>query len=300
MNDSAYVLVSAGKNEEAFIEQTLRSVVNQTVLPRRWVIVDDGSTDRTAEIVRRYATQHSFITLLSLPASPRRSFGAQYRALERGLQLLPNDDYGFIGFLDTDIGLPDVNFYRKLLREFVANPRLGLAGGCIQEQVDGIFQSRVANREWSVAGATQIFRRECFEKIGGYIPLEYGGSDSLAEIMVKMEGWEIRSFLEIPVLHYRPTSSAGGKWKGLFHLGMMDAALGSYWAFELVKCANRFRYKPYFLGAFVMFCGYLWFHLKSRQQSIPREAVLYLKREQKQRLVALLYLRGNSGVATTR
>ena len=234
-----------------------------------------------------------------LPAAGRRSFGAQYRALDRGYKLLRQPAYGFIGFLDTDIGFPDKNFYERLMGEFLRNSRLGLAGGVIQEKVDGVFQGRSSNREWSVAGANQFFRRECFEEIGGYIPLENGGSDSLAEILARMAGWEVRAFPELAVFHYRPSSLAGGRWKGLFRLGMMDASFGSIWAFEVFKCANRLRYKPYLGGALVRFCGYLWFHFKGMEQAIPEEATLYLKREQKQRLAALLRLRGNEGVRRT-
>ena len=125
-----------------------------------------------------------------------------------------------------------------------------------------------------------MFRRTCFEQIGGYNPLPYGGADWLAQIDAGLAGWDSLAFPEFPVLHYRPTSSAGGRLRGQFQLGLMDGSFGAHPLFEALKCARRVGVKPLMIAAAVRFSGYSWWNLTGRKPLIQPEKVVFLRKSQ--------------------
>ncbi len=279
-----YVLITPARNEQAYIANTIISVITQTIKPVKWVIVSDGSTDETDSIVKKYAAENGFIHLLKREGDPRRNFGSQVRAIQAGSRLLEGIEYDFFGNLDADISFgPD--YYEKVLAKFRQHPKLGLAGGFVHEQVDNEFQSRKFNSENSVPHAIQLFRRRCYEDVGGYIPLKYGGPDWHAEVMARMKGWEVRSFPEIKVFHHRRTLGADGVLTGGYRQGMMDYSLGSSALFEIVKCLIRFGYRPYFLYGACRLAGFAAACLKREQRMVSREFVSFLQSEQRARLV---------------
>jgi hypothetical protein len=283
MTQPRYALVTAARNEEAFIEQTIGSVVAQSVIPARWIIVNDSSTDRTEQLVVKHASRHPFIRLITMPRDGKRHFGAQVRAINFGCAGLRQMPHEFIGNLDADISL-DTDYYEKILRIFDVYPRLGLAGGFLLEDHGRGFVNRPGNSARSVAHGIQLFRRECFEAIGGYVPLAYGGADWYAEIKSRMCGWEVRSFPEVTARHLRHTASVGGSIRGRFRQGMMDHSLGSHPAFEIVKCLSRLKYPPRVLGGLSRICGFVWAGLTLQPRLIPAQAVRYLRQEQLHRL----------------
>ena len=276
-----YVLITPARNEADFIETTIKSVCSQSILPRKWVIVSDGSTDQTDEIVSEYTKRYEFIKLIRKEAEKDRNFGAKVRAIIVGYKEVNNIDYEFIGNLDADVSF-NAEYYRSVLDLFHQNPRLGIAGGFIYENNNGIFQSRQFNTERSVAGAVQLFRRKCHEDIGGYIPLPYGGEDTVAEVMARMYGWEVRAFPQLKIYHFRPTSSANGLWKGKYNHGLKDYSLGTHPVYEVLRCCSRISGKPILLGAFVIFAGFTWAYCKRDPRIIPNEFIRYLRKEQLQ------------------
>ena len=176
-----FVLASAAFNEDRYIESLIQSVVSGTRRPLRWVIVSDGSTDRTDEIVRDYAARYEFIRLHRISEEHPRNFVAQVVAINAGFSLLRDLDFDFIGNLDADITL-EPTYFAELLGRFEKDPRLGLAGGYIWEKYGGKFRCRKTNSPQSVAHGVQMFRRRCLDDIGGaYVPLPYGGPDWYAE-----------------------------------------------------------------------------------------------------------------------
>jgi biofilm PGA synthesis N-glycosyltransferase PgaC len=172
----SYVLITPARNEEAYIAQTLKSVTSQTVLPLRWVIVSDGSTDRTDAIVSKYATEHSWIELLRMPERTERHFAGKVYAFNAGLDRVKHLDYDIIGNLDADVSF-EPDYLEYLLEKFESMPKLGVAGTNRWEGTV-MYDYRVSNID-DVAGACQLFRRECFEAIGGYKPVKTAGSTSL-------------------------------------------------------------------------------------------------------------------------
>jgi biofilm PGA synthesis N-glycosyltransferase PgaC len=290
---SQFILLTAAKNEERYIGEAIESVLRQTALPAAWIIMDDGSTDQTGEIVRRFSEKYPFIRLHSSRKGGARSFGAQYRAINAAYELARHLDFDYVGMHDADIVPEHDNYYETILRNLDANAKLGIAGGYIHERsAGGIWESRKANSPESVAGGIQMLRRACYEQIGGYTPLQFGGEDWLAQLDAKMAGWQVKAFPELPIHHYRPTSSAGGRWRGLFRLGMMDASFGSHPFFEVFKCARRVIERPLFISGIIRLAGYIWWNISRRSPLLPANKVAYLRKEQMAKL-----LRANRGAA---
>lgn len=278
-----YAIVTAAYNEEAHIERVIQSVVAQTVLPVRWVIVSDGSTDRTDAIVGEYATQHNFIRLCRTAEAHDRNFAAQVAAIQGGMEQIKGLSCGFVGNLDADVSFGP-QYFAQVLERFARDPRLGLAGGYICELVRGEWSPRRTNRPDSVAHAVQLFRRECFEGIGGYVALPYGGPDWHAEVRCRMGGWRVESFSDIWVHHHRPTGSAGGQLRGWYRQGLMDFSLGSHPVFEAAKILRRVRSRPYVLGALARLWGFVWGGCSGKKRAVPDEFVAFLRREQMDRV----------------
>jgi poly-beta-1,6-N-acetyl-D-glucosamine synthase len=282
-----YILLTAAKNEAEYIGATIQSVLRQTIRPCAWFIVDDGSTDRTAEVIQEFAAEHSFIHLHSAGAGEGRNFGSQYKAIQAAYSMAKEIDFDFVGVQDADIEVERSDYYETVLNAFHVNPQLGITGGYIYERVDGEWKCRTCNAVDSVAGGVQMFRRECFEQIGGYKPLTLGGSDWLAQIEARKSGWEAIALPELHALHYRPTSSAGGRFRGLFKLGLLDASFGSHPVFESFKCGRRVMEKP-LLGSLIRFSGYLWWNLSGREPLISRDAVEALQKGQWNKIKATI------------
>jgi glycosyltransferase involved in cell wall biosynthesis len=279
-----YVLLTAAKNEADYIEETLQSVLRQTLLPAAWYIIDDGSTDQTAAIVKRYASTHPFIHLHSAASRGGRNFGSQYKALQAAYELAEPMAFEFVGAMDADISPQRSDYYETILGEFEKNAQVGICGGYIYERANGDWQSRPGNSEDSVAGGIQMFRRKCFEEIGGYVPLYYGGSDSLAQLEAQMAGWQVRVRTDQPVFHYRPTSTAGGRWRGLFRSGLEDASFGSHPIFEFFRCCRRIKNSPFLFGSAVRLGGFIWWNMTGRAPVIPKDKVAFLRKAQVSKL----------------
>jgi glycosyltransferase involved in cell wall biosynthesis len=286
--DPRFILITAAKNEEGYIGETLASIVRQTLHPVAWFIMDDGSTDRTAEIVEGFAARHPFIRLERAGSGERRNFGSQYKAIQAAYELAKNLEFDFVGIHDADISPQQDNYYVTLFNKFAENPKLGIGGGYVYERSAGEWLCRPGNSVDSVAGGIQMFRRPCFEKIGGYSPLPYGGADWLAQIDAAMAGWDWRAFPELPVLHYRPTSSAGGRLRGQFHLGLMDGSFGAHPLFEMFKCARRVGVKPWIIAACARFSGYCWWNITGRKPLIQPEKVVFLRKTQLRKIRGLV------------
>lgn len=283
-----YVLITAAWNEEGYIEDTIKSVLAQTVLPKKWVIVSDGSTDQTDEIVKKYAVSHDFIKFIRRKSKIGAGFASKVYALNLGYEALKDLTYDFIGHLDADISF-NREYYEKVLAKFRQNPALGLAGGFIFEQRNGKFQSRLFNSNQSVAGSIQLFRQSCYESIGGFIPLEAGGEDSFAEVMVRMQGWKVEAFPELSVFHHKPSKTARGLLKDSRRQGVVDYCLGSHPLFVIGKCVRRIRERPFFVVAIMRMAGFLGCYWRGKKREVSIPFIEYLRREQLERIKAVIF-----------
>ncbi|MFQ5741527.1 MAG: glycosyltransferase [Acidobacteriota bacterium] len=282
-----YVLLTSACNEEATIARTLESVVGQTFRPGEWVIVDDGSGDRTASIVRRYAEKHDFIRLLSRDRPAGRNFASKVQALQAGREALEETDFDLLGILDADISLP-LDYYRRITAKFCEQPRLGIAGGVVRAHDNPTGKLAFSSRH--VRGAVQLFRRKCFEEIGGFLPLENGGEDAVASTMARIRGWEVICFPQPAAIHHRRTGAGSSSiWKGRFRQGSADYHIGYHLLYEVFKCVKRVAEPPCLAGSFLRLLGYCWCLAREQRPSVPPEVVRYFRKEQIQKLRSLLF-----------
>lgn len=184
----------------------------------------------------------------------------------------------------------DDKYFEELLEQFRADPGLGLAGGDVHEMKGGTYRPRSINRERIVPGAIQRFRQKCFEDINGFLPLPFGGEDTMAGVMARMHGWRVRSCPQLPVLHQRKT--AGGSASMIatrFREGRMDSAMGNHPAYELAKSAQRVTEDPYVIGSLARLAGYVWSALRGDNRTVPSDVVRFMRDEQLLQLRHLLH-----------
>jgi poly-beta-1,6-N-acetyl-D-glucosamine synthase len=283
MEKPAYAIVSASRNEEAYIEKTLESVVSQTVLPRKWVIVSDGSTDRTDEIISRYAANHDWIELVRLPPRSERSFAAKAHCFNLGFRMVRDLECDVIANLDTDVSFGE-DFFETLLKKFSEMPNLGVAGTPYREDGRDISR-RLFYDEHYVHGQCQLFRRACLEQIGGYVPIKTGGLDVVAVVTAKMFGWEARSFPERIFVHHRKMASAESNvLVARFRYGQKDYRLGSHPLWEVARALYQMTNRPYGLGGLLLLSGYVWTYLRGEERPVSEEFVRFRRSEQMRRL----------------
>ncbi len=278
----SYVLITPARNEERLIEKTISSVVAQTIRPRRWVIVSDGSLDRTDEIVGGYSKQHEWIDFLKMPESRNRNFAAKVKCFNAGWQHLSELEYDIIGNLDADISF-DVDYFEFLLSKFAEIPELGVAGTPFVEGSTH-YDYRFANIE-HVSGACQLFRRRCFEDIGGYRPIERGGIDWVAVTTARMKGWKTRTFVEKTCAHHRQMgTSKRGALMACFKQGEKDYLLGGHPLWEVLRSCYQMSSRPYFLHGFLLLLGFSWACVRRIERPIPLDLIKFHRREQLFRL----------------
>jgi glycosyltransferase involved in cell wall biosynthesis len=282
-----YVLITPAHNEEALIERTLASMVAQTRLPERWVIVDDGSTDRTAQIVEGYASRYQWMELFRMPQRIDRSFAGKVHAFNAGLERARSLEFDVIGNLDADLSF-DPDYLEFLIGKFAQDPRLGVTGTPFTED-DGYDTARDSfEGENHVAGGCQLFRRQCFEEVGGYIPNRAGGIDWIAVTTARMKGWKVRSFSEKRFHHYRTLGTAGkGPLRALFSYGEKDYYLGGSPMWELFRVTYRMTKKPVLLGGIALLLGYVWAALRRVNRVVSPELIRFHRHEQMKKLRAI-------------
>ena len=286
-----YVLVTAARNERDVIQLTLDSVVAQTVIPQKWVIVSDGSVDGTDDLVQSYATRHSFIHLCRKDEPSARNTAAKVNAIKVGIQALGQTDYAYIGNLDADVSF-DPSYFETLLDRFEHDDGLGVIGGRIF-QVDARGRAREAKTsKESVAGAVQFFRRECFDQIGGYRPIAGGMEDGIAEITARYHGWTSRSYTDLPVVHHREMGTVGRSvYEARFRTGVTEYVVGYGFIYHLLRAISRVREKPVVLGTVLLGAGYAWAWLARQSRVVPDELVAFIRHAQMLRLASRLRLR---------
>lgn len=287
--NTGYVLITPAKNEEKYIARTLRSVVNQTILPIKWIIVNDGSVDATKEIVLDYSRSHQFIELVNIEHKEKRNFASKVYAIREGLSRLGNVEYQYYGNLDADVSFEPF-YYQEILNYFNRMPLLGIAGGKVYDYCDNKYRKQLSSLE-SVAGPIQMFRKRCFEDIGGFTPLEYGLEDAIAEIHARMLGWQTLTFPELIVLHHRATGSEGRNiWQSAVREGKLDYLLGSHPVYHLARSLQRLFTKPYILGSLLRSAGYCHYLTKNLRRPINGDLLIYRRKEEREKI--LKFIRG--------
>jgi poly-beta-1,6-N-acetyl-D-glucosamine synthase len=288
---SSYVIVTPARNEAAFIECTLKSVVNQTVRPLKWVIVSDGSTDGTDDIVAKYSKDHPWIELVRATERPERNFAGKVFAFNAGYARVKNLSYKVIVSLDGDISF-EPDYFEFLLSKLADEPRLGLTGTPFRELSGGMYDYRFVSRE-HVSGACQVFRRECFEAIGGYVPVKGGSIDHIAVITSRMKGWKTRTWTEKVCIHHRAIGTAQQSVvRARFKYGMKDHAIGNHPLWEVFRMCYQMTRRPICVGGLALGAGYFWAMFRGLHRPVPKELVEFHRQEQLHRLRELIHIGG--------
>jgi biofilm PGA synthesis N-glycosyltransferase PgaC len=293
VTDLSYVLITPAKNEEAFIGDTIRSVAEQTRLPLRWVIVSDGSTDRTDDIVTSHAANLDWIELVRMPERRDRQFAGKADAFNAGYERLKHLQFDIIGNLDADITFR-ADYFEFLIGCFASDPELGVAGTPFIEDVNRPHKHTYAHGGANldhVSGACQIFRRECFEAIGGYVPIKGGAIDWIAVTTARMNGWKTHTFVDKVCYHNRTIGTAdSSRLMARFHYGRKAYYVGGHPAWELMRGIFQMRESPVVIGGLSFVVGYTLAGITRTRRPVSAELMAFHRKEQLMRLKRLLRL----------
>ena len=282
-----YVLITPARNEAEFIELTIKSMLAQTALPQKWVIVSDGSTDGTDDIVSHYAAAHSWIELVQMPQRRERHFAGKVSAFNAGYERVKNLPWAIIASMDADISF-DSEYFSFLLQKLAEDPTLGLVGTPFRDPFNFTYDYRFVSIE-HVSGACQVFRRECFEQIGGYVLAKGGAIDRIANIASRMRQWKTRTFTEKSYLHHRPLGQAqDGRLAASMKDGAKDHAVGTHPVWMLFRVMYQMSAKPYVIGGLALAWGYVGSYVRGCERPVSRELVKFNRQEQMRRLRRIL------------
>ena len=255
-----YLIISPCRNEEKFMRETLDTVCQQSILPDKWVIVDDGSTDATPEILKEYAEKYNFISIVSRENRGHRKVGGGViDAFYSGMSSINIDDYEYLCKLDLDLILP-LNYFELIINKMKDNPRIGNASGkpYYVDSKTGELISEGCGDENAI-GATKFYRVKCFKQIGGFIrEVMWDGIDGHR---CRMLGWIAISWdeSEIRFTHLRPMgSSQKSILTGRKRHGFGQYFMGSSISYMTVAAVYRMIfYRPFIVGGLAMWWGYV-------------------------------------------
>lgn len=274
-----YIIISPVRNEEEFVENTLNSVVNQTVRPLEWIIVNDGSTDKTSEIVSNYIKEYSWIKKVDLNDRGYYYPGTGViNVVRTGFDQISENDWDFVVKLDCDVTI-EKDYFEKILNEFSKNPKLGIASGAIYF-IDGEKITKEIVQPDIPWGASKIYRKACFKEINGWEPIP--GWDLADVLSAQMKGWETRSFDEYKILHYRITGSRRkGLTGGKFLWGRFQYRYGYSPYYIFLKSIYRLGDKPIIISGISIFAGYLYAAITREERIYKKDMRKFLRKKQR-------------------
>jgi len=276
-----YIAITPARDEQQFLPGLIASMTAQTRLPQRWIVIDDGSNDRTAEILDEAARQYSWIEPIHLARDRPREPGGESVIM----QFLPRDawqDVDFIFRLDADLSF-EPDFVELMLKEFTANPKLGIAGATLYEPVNDRWLAMPTLHAFHTRGATKMYSSACFDAIE---PLEgCPGWDTIDEMRALMRGMKTQSFDHIRAYHHRPQGEAAGALRGYYGKGQTAYYIGYSPVFLLARAVRMAVSRP--LSALAMTAGYFESQLKRRPAVNDTKLVSFIRRQQVRRLLML-------------
>jgi glycosyltransferase involved in cell wall biosynthesis len=287
MDKTKYIIISPVRNEEDYIEKTISSVISQTKLPAEWVIVNDGSTDKTPEIIDNYTNKFSWIKRVDRPINGHRPGPGVVLAFNNGLNETKIQDFDFVVKLDGDLSF-EPDYFELLIKEFEKNPNLGMASGTTYNvKGDKLVADKMPDDH--VRGAAKMYKKQCFDDIEG-LPVVLGW-DTIDELKAQMLGWETKSYKDLVLKHYKPI---GFKQKKTFAKEILAGErlhyLGYHPLFAILKCINELKSKPIIFRGILMLVGYLEAIVKNAQTMEDREMIKYLRKKQLKRLKKMIRL----------
>lgn len=280
-----YVIVTPARDEEPYIDETISAVVRQTVQPTQWIIVDDGSSDRTGAIIERWANEYPWITPVHRSnRGSRQPGGGVIEAFYDGLaEIRPSAAaFAFIVKLDADVTF-DPEYFERCFHEFDSDPSLGIGGGAICQEVDGRLQIE-PTPVFHVRGATKIYRRSCWDALGSLVRAP--GWDTIDEIKANMLGWTTRTFNHLSLTQLRRTGAANGIWGDSVKNGRANYSSGYHPIFMLLKCLRRSIMRPYAIRGMGLAWGFISGY-KDHSSRVDDAVIKYVRCQQLRRLLLM-------------
>lgn len=274
-----YVVISPCRNEAEYLPITLESMINQTVTPTLWLIVDDGSTDETPQMVEEASKKHPWIKLHRRADRGSRAVGAGViEAFNEGLAQIDLDEFDYLCKLDTDLGLPEV-YFQRLIERMESDPYLGNFSGKTYINPSGSKWVSERMGDENAIGPTKFYRTQCFKDIGGFVSQVCW--DGIDGHMCRMKGWKALSLdeEEIRVKHHRPHgSSQTSIWTGRQRWGRGKYFMGSSPLFMLGVAAYRSVERPFIIGSLGLLTGYTRALLSGHERMKDRQYLRYMRR----------------------
>jgi len=275
-----YAIITPVKDEENYIENLIRSVINQTFLPVKWIIIDDGSQDATPQILNEYAEKYSFINVITLPPGRERKPGGD-TVFEIGLQQLNLNSIDILARIDADVTF-DPDYIERMIEEFEKSPELGIASGEILEMIEGVPR-HIPGPSFQTHGANKFYRVQCFRDIGGLD--KQLGWDIVDNIKAMRKGWEARRIPHLFFVHHRPMGSSRNKWAAFVNWGKAAYLTGYHPLYFLSKFIFRIFTPPYLLGSLVMAYHYLSGFWRCDPRIVDDSTRKFIQKEQLKRLL---------------
>lgn len=286
MSMPKYVIISPVRNEEDFLAKTIHSVASQKILPQEWIMVNDGSSDRTEEIIKECLQRYSWIKLINLEDRGFYYPGTGVvHVFEKGYEQLHEKDWDFLVKLDCDLEF-DKDYFESVFLEFENNPLLGIASGCMYNLHNGRLIRETAQVDHPF-GASKVYRRDCWEDLGGLIPVP--GWDLADILKAQMLNWETRCFFDLEVTHFRP---GGSRRKGVlrpkFIQGRFEYRHGYAFYFTFFKAGYNIFKKPVIIGSIAKICGYIYAFILREPYLFDAEMRRFLRKKHRKFLVQKL------------
>lgn len=281
-NEIKYIIITPVRNEQEYIEQVFKSITKQTIKPIQWIVVDDGSTDRTAEIIDNIVERNSWVRCIHRDNRGYRKSGqGVIEAFYDGYNLINVTNWDFIVKLDADL-IFEKTYFEKCFREFQKNSKLGITGGEVYSIKNG--KSIIDySPKFHVRGATKIYRSECWHDLKGIYKLT--GWDTLDEMEAQRLGWQTYTLKDVKIQQLRLTGYSEAVYKNWFKNGRANYIAGYHPIFMVLKCIKRLFYKPYILSSLLLFLGYFSGYLMKIPQVPNHELIWYIRKQQKNKLL---------------
>lgn len=279
-----YVIITPVRDEEGYIASTIESVCSQSVRPVEWIIVNDGSTDGTGEIVDRFAREHSWIRPVHRENRGfRKPGGGVMEAFYAGYKLIQCQEWDYLVKLDADLTF-DADYFDKCFQRFQQDPKLGIGGGEIRHEIAGEMKAE-KNPDFHVRGATKIYRRACWEAIDGL--WTGSGWDTIDEVKANMKGWKTYTFTELGLFHHRFTGTEEGLVRDRVKHGVGCYVAGYHPLFVAASCMKRLTQKPRVIGSLAILYGFLKAHMTRPPRLKDRSYFAYIRGQQLRRLCGM-------------
>jgi glycosyltransferase involved in cell wall biosynthesis len=278
-----YVIISPVRNETPHLPGTIECVAAQSIRPIQWIIVDDGSTDETAKILKLTAEKYDWITIVTRPdRGARKPGGGVVEAFYEGYAKIADPSWDFLVKLDGDVSFSR-DYFEGCFKRFAADSKLGIAGGTVCNEHNGeLAPESTVDPAFHVRGATKIYRRACWDVIGELIRAP--GWDTLDELKAKLCGWKTMTFSDIKLIHHRRAGSKDGVWTNWVKNGRANYIVGYHPAFMLFKSISRIPRRPFGIGGIGLLVGFFSGYLRRIPQISDRALINYLRDQQIRRL----------------